>query len=85
VCDAKSWVYTTGIIAAPHQMRRLVNEILKRFVAFDLYKNKSISLGYCAELAEMPKEDFLKFLGSNKVSIFDYDNESEFLEEVNNA
>ena len=52
-----------------------INEIsfsnyAKRFLALDLYKNKNISLGYCAELAEMPEEDFIKFLGSNKVSIF---------------
>ena len=58
---------------------------VKRFVALDLYKNKNVSLGYCAEFAEMPKEDFMKFLGSNKVSIFGFDDESEFLEEVSNA
>ncbi len=58
---------------------------VKRFIALDLYKNKNISLGYCAELAEMPKEDFVKFLGENKISIFGFSDESEFLEEINNA
>ena len=61
------------------------SDYVRRFVALDLYKNKNISLGYCAELAEMPKEDFIQFLGANKVSIFGFDNEREFLEEVNNA
>ena len=57
----------------------------KKFLAIDLYKNKNISLGYCAELAEMTKEDFILFLGENKISIFGFENEKEFLEEVNNA
>jgi predicted HTH domain antitoxin len=58
---------------------------VKKFVALDLYQNRNISLGYCAEFAEMPKEDFIKFLGTNKVSIFGYDDELDFLEEVSNA
>jgi len=58
---------------------------VKKSLALDLYKNKNISLGYCAELAEMPKEDFILFLGEKKISIFDFENEKEFLEEVKNA
>ena len=57
----------------------------KRFLALDLYKTKSISLGYCTELAGMSEEDFIKFLGENRVSIFDFEDEDEFLEEINNA
>ena len=57
----------------------------KRFLALDLYKNKGISLGYCTELAEMPEEDFILFLGENEVSIFDFDDETDFLKEMNNA
>jgi len=44
----------------------------RRYLALDLYKNKGISLGYCAELAEMAKEDFMLFLGNNRISIFDF-------------
>lgn len=58
---------------------------VKKYIALDLYKNKNISLGYCAELAGMPKEDFILFLGENKISIFGYNDENEFLEEVSNA
>ena len=57
----------------------------KTFLALDLYKNKGVSLGYCAALADMTKEDFMLFLGENKVSIFDFANENDFLEELNNA
>ena len=54
-------------------------------VAVDLYKNKKVSLGYCAEIAGMTKEDFIKYLGVNGVSIFSFESEEEFMEEFENA
>jgi len=33
----------------------------------------------------MSKEKFVRYLGDNKVSVFHYDDEDEFLEELNNA
>ena len=54
----------------------------QKYLALDLYKNKHISLGYCTKLADMNKEDFIKFLGDNEVSIFGFDDEAEFLEEL---
>jgi predicted HTH domain antitoxin len=54
-------------------------------VAVDLYKNKKVSLGYCAEVAEMSKEEFVKCLGQNGVSIFGFDSDEEFMEELANA
>ena len=40
---------------------------VKMFLSLDLYKNRNISLGYCAELAGMTEEDFIKFLSENGV------------------
>jgi len=57
----------------------------KSFIAMDLYKNKNVSLGYCAQMAELTKEDFVKLLGINGISIFEFDGEKEFLEEADNA
>jgi predicted HTH domain antitoxin len=57
----------------------------RKYLALDLYKNKHISLGYCTELADMNEEDFIKFLGDNSVSIFGFEDEDDFLEELNNA
>lgn len=54
-------------------------------LAIDLYKNMKVSLGYCASVADMTKEDFIKYLGKNDISIFSFDNEEEFLEELANA
>lgn len=57
----------------------------KCMLAINLYKNKKISLGYCADIADMTKEDFIKYLGQNDISIFSFKDEEEFLEELANA
>lgn len=57
----------------------------KCMLAVDLYKNRNVSLGYCADIAGMAKEDFVKYLGKNGISIFSFESEKEFLEELANA
>lgn len=54
-------------------------------LALDLYKNKKVSLGYCAGIAEMTKEEFVQYLGTNGISIFSFTSEDEFEEELLNA
>jgi len=36
-------------------------------------------------IAGMTEEDFIKFLGQNKISIFRFDDQKEFMEELSNA
>lgn len=57
----------------------------KRAVALCYYTQSKVSLGYCAQIADMTKEAFIRYLGANGVSIFQYDDEQEFIEEMNNA
>ena len=57
----------------------------KRAVALGYYTQNKVSLGYCAQIAEMTKGEFIRYLGENGVSIFQYDDEQEFIEEMNNA
>lgn len=49
------------------------------------YTQSGVSIGYCAQIAGMTEEEFIKYLGENHISIFKYDNKEEFLEELNNA
>lgn len=58
---------------------------MKKILALDLYKNRKVSLGYCASVAEMTKEEFVQYLGMNGISIFSFHSEEEFLEELANA
>ena len=60
-------------------------KFIRRVVALEYYKNQGVSIGYCAEIAGMTEEDFLKFLGENKISVFQFDDEAEFLDEAANA
>lgn len=57
----------------------------RRATALLFYSSRGVSLGYCAQIADMDKEDFIYFLGENGVSIFHFDSEEEFIEEMNNA
>lgn len=60
-------------------------DTIKHDVALQLYKSKKATLKYCAELVNMSKEDFIQYLGENKVSIFDFESEEEFMEEIKKA
>lgn len=40
---------------------------MKRYTAIKLYQDKRLSIGQCAELAEMTEEDFIRLLGDNKI------------------
>lgn len=68
-----------------HESEEEFMKYVKRTIALDLYKNKKVSLGYCASVADMSKEDFIKFLGVNEVSLFLFSSDEEFLEELVNA
>ena len=73
------------VILDLRETRNDFTNYVKVMVAIDLYKNKKVSLGYCAEIAEMTKEDFIKYLGINEVSIFGFESDEEFMEEFANA
>ena len=60
-------------------------KFIRRVVALEYFKNHGVSIGYCAEIAGMTEENFIKYLGENKISIFNFDDEKEFLEEATNA
>lgn len=68
-----------------HEEKESFVKYIKQLTALDLYRNKRVSLGYCANVADMTKEEFIKYLGVNGISIFEFESESEFLEELSNA
>lgn len=61
------------------------NAFARKAVALCYYVQNGVSLGYCAQIAGMSKEAFIRYLGERNVSIFRYDNEEEFKEELTNA
>ena len=57
----------------------------RKTVALQYYVKNGVSLGYCAQIAGVDKEEFIHFLSRNGVSIFRFDNKEEFLVEMRNA
>ena len=58
---------------------------IRQLIALEYYKNKGVSIGYCAEMAGMSEEEFIKYLRTKKISVFQFDDEEEFEDEVKNA
>lgn len=61
------------------------NDFAKKSIALMLYTQNHISIGYSAQIAGMTEEEFINYLSNNGISIFNFDDEDEFLEEMNNA
>ena len=60
-------------------------DFARKAIALDYYTRLHVSIGYCAEIAEMTEEEFIKYLGRNNISIFQFDDADEFREELANA
>ena len=61
------------------------NQFARQAVALGYYTQSGVSIGYCSQIACMTEKEFIKYLGRNHISVFRFDNEKEFLEELNNA
>lgn len=68
-----------------HQTQAELALHMKQIYAVELYKEKKVSIGYAAALAEMSKEDFIHFLAKFNVSIFSFDSDEEIYDEFQNA
>lgn len=73
------------ILYDARQSKEEALQFVRRSAALSYYVQRGVSLGYAAQIAGMDKEDFIKYLGRNEVSIFHFDDEREFLEELSNA
>ena len=73
------------ILLSTRQSEAEAVKFVRKYAALNYYVQGGVSLGYAAQIADMDKESFIKFLGENKVSIFHYDSKEEFLEELKNG
>lgn len=53
--------------------------------AIALYQQGNQLLGFCAAIAGLDKETFIKVLGKHHISIYAYGNEEEFMDELKNS
>ena len=68
-----------------HMTESQSESLVKKIIAMHYYLHFHVSPGYCAQIANTTEEDFIKYLGENQVSIFQFDNKQEFLDELKNA
>ncbi|MDO4338882.1 MAG: UPF0175 family protein [Eubacteriales bacterium] len=74
-----------AVLYDTHMTPEDANRFARRAVALGYYSQSGVSIGYCAQIAGMTEEDFIQYLGENNVSIFHFDDEAEFFEELDNA
>lgn len=74
-----------AVLYDTHMSKEEANKFARRAVALGYYSQSGISIGYCAQIADMTEEDFIKYLGENDISIFQFEDKEEFLEELENA
>ena len=58
---------------------------VKQMAALGYYTHNNVSIGYCAKIAGMTEEEFITFLGQNRVSIFRFEDEEELARDYANA
>ena len=68
-----------------HLSKKLTETYVRQAAALFYYQKLGVSLGYCAEIANMSKPDFIRFLSENGISIFNFENENELSEDIANA
>ena len=68
-----------------HMSKGDATAMAKRMLALGLYTQNNISIGYCAAVANMTEEEFIQFLGTFKISVFNFENEDELLRDIANA
>lgn len=73
-----------AVLYDTHMSTLQATDFAKKAIALVYYTSHHISIGYCAQIAEMSEEDFIKYLGKNKISIFHFDDSAEFKEELEN-
>ncbi len=74
-----------AVLYDTHMTAVQANDYAKKLIALDYYTRLHVSIGYCAQIAQMSEEDFIKYLGQNGISIFQFDGKEEFEEELKNA
>lgn len=74
-----------AVLFDTHQSKEASASCVRKAVALFYYTKMGVSLGYCAQIAEMPKSDFIRFLSENDVSVYNFEDMSELERDISNA
>lgn len=68
-----------------HLSKKLTESYVRQAAALFYYQKLGVSLGYCTDIANIPKTDFIRLLSENGISIFNFEKEEELSEDIANA
>ena len=68
-----------------HMSTSDATEFARKMVALGYYMYNNVSIGYCAEIANVTEEEFMLFLGENHIDVFRFENDEELMRDVANA
>ncbi len=74
-----------AVLFDTHMSKETSASCVRKAAALYYYTKMGVSLGYCAEIAEMSKADFIRFLFENGVSIFEFEDAAELERDIANA
>ena len=74
-----------AVLFGTHSTVAEASAFARRMTALGYYVHGHVSLGYCAEIAGLTEEEFVLFLGQNKVDVFQFESDDELLRDVANA
>ena len=60
-------------------------DFVRQRIAVIYYTELGISIGYCAQIAGMTEEEFITYLGEQRIDIFRFENDEELLRDAENA
>ena len=68
-----------------HMSNAQATDFARKMVALGYYIHNNVSIGYCAEIAGLSEEEFMVFLGQNKIDIFQFEDDAELMRDIANA
>ena len=71
------------IVLSTRQTNKEFEKEARKAIALKFYADKKLSLGQAAELAELSKFEFVKYLADNQISVFRFESNNYF-EELQN-
>jgi len=83
-----SMVIPETLLLSTRQSNEEFEAEAKKAIALKFYNDQKLSLGQAAELAEMGKYEFIRYLGKNNISIFRFESddlEADLQRDVDNA
>jgi predicted HTH domain antitoxin len=69
------------IILSTRQTSKEFESEAKKAIALKFYADEKLSLGQAAELAEISKFDFMKYLGANRIPLFRFEDD-DYVEQL---